>query len=430
MTFANNANNSSATRLSILVIDDDEATICLIKRMLNKLPHWQIQYASYCDITQPLPRLETGDPDVVIVDYLLGMQNGLEMIRKLQQLGWSSSYILMTGHGDERVAAEAMRAGVHDYIIKTDLSMETLDRSLRYVSDHRQARLELQQLNQQLEQRVEQRTEELLQVNNSLNQTLSQLREAQGELIESEKMAALGALVAGIAHEINTPIGVSITASSLLTDLVEQLDQHRIEGTLTRQHFEQLTSKLVECNNIIFNNLQRSGEMINNFKQVAVDQTSGEKREFNVNQYLQEIISTLKPQLASNKHQVKITGAEDLTMLSYPGAFYQIISNLVINSIIHGFDNTQQGTILINLDSDQHNLCVEYQDDGHGMSKETLTHLFEPFYTTRRGQGGSGLGTHIIYNLITQKFKGSIECHSAPGQGCVFSIRLPLKITV
>ncbi|WP_103667117.1 ATP-binding sensor histidine kinase [Pseudanabaena sp. BC1403] len=277
----------------------------------------------------------------------------------------------------------------------------------------------LKQFNENLEQLVSERTQEL-------SQALSNLKSAQTELVKSEKMAALGGLVAGIAHEINTPIGISVTAASLITDKIQELTESLQKGTLKRSELDKLMETLKQSSKIVLSNLNRAAELIQSFKQVAVDQSSEERRRFNLKDYLEEILLNLKPKLKRTKINVQIECAENIILDSYPGLISQIATNLVMNSLSHAYDAEDKGTIHFAITQEQQQLNFEYSDDGKGIAPDNIGKIFDPFYTTKRGQGGSGLGLHIVYNLVTQKLQGSITCESQVGVGTKFIMQIPL----
>jgi signal transduction histidine kinase len=177
----------------------------------------------------------------------------------------------------------------------------------------------------------------------------------------------------------------------------------------------------------LITNLRRAAELVRGFKQVAVDQSSEQRRRFKLRDYLQEILCSLQPRLKGTGHTVEVSCPQEIELVSYPGAFSQIVTNLVLNSLIHGFDHKERGRIEIAADSIGRDLLLHYRDDGAGMAPEHAKHLFEPFFTTRRGQGGSGLGMHVVYNLVTQTLGGQIDCSTAPGRGVSFRIRIPLS---
>jgi len=248
------------------------------------------------------------------------------------------------------------------------------------------------------------------------------LKNTQDELVQTEKMASLGRLVAGIAHEVNTPIGIGVTAASHLKKEIKQFHAAFKEESLTQSAFESFIETSSQSSDILMNNLERAAEMIRNFKQVSVDQSSNEIRNFLFKEYLQSIIINLKPALRKHNHTIDIICSDTLHVESTPGAFYQIFTNLIMNSILHGFEDKEQGHILIKVEHKGTQLDITYKDDGKGMSKPDLKKIFDPFFTTKRSSGGSGLGTHIIYNLVTQKLHGQIAAHSQEGKSLTFTM--------
>ncbi len=297
----------------------------------------------------------------------------------------------------------------------------------RMFDDLRQAEEDLRKLNEELEQRVEARTKELKDANEALQKSLETLQRTQAQLVQSEKMAALGDLVAGVSHEINTPIGVGVTAASYLQQKSQEIAQLYQQGTITRSDLESYLKTATESSEMILNNLRRAADHIRSFKQVAVDQTSGDRRTFKLKEYLDEVLLSLHPKLKKTKHTIIVHCPDDLEIDSYPGAFSQIITNFVLNSLKHGFEGKEQGHIVLEVTHQNGQLQLRYNDDGRGMTQEERSRIFEPFYTTKRSQGGSGLGLHIVYNLVTQKLNGCIECESASGVGTTFIIQMPLE---
>ncbi|MBN0987991.1 sensor histidine kinase [Amphritea pacifica] len=275
----------------------------------------------------------------------------------------------------------------------------------------------LARLNAELEQRVSERTQALEQSNEELRATLLKLQETQQQLVESKKLAALGSLVAGVAHEINTPIGIGYTAASFLADQANLYQQQHPDNSLA--------GTAVETSQLICENLERAAQLISAFKQVSVDQASEQRRAFDLIQYLDEIQRSLKPKLKQCNPEITVLGPDQLMLNSYPGGFYQIFTNLILNSLLHGFDNQAGGKIAIEIKSDGKRISIDYRDNGVGITDGWHTKLFEPFMTTRRNQGCSGLGMHIVYNLVSQLLQGHIE--SLPSDtGAHFHIDLPL----
>jgi signal transduction histidine kinase/ligand-binding sensor domain-containing protein len=296
----------------------------------------------------------------------------------------------------------------------------------RDVSALKDTESRLLELNNELEQRVERRTEALVQINTRLERTLNELTDAQRRLVESEKLASLGNLVAGISHEINTPVGIGVTAASHLKEQTEKLQVIEQRGELKRSDFLEYLRTAQESSTLVLRNLERASQLIRSFKQVAVDQSSEQRRVILLKDYLNEVLFALMPKLKRSKHKIEALEGENLQLDTYPGALYQIVANLVTNSLLHGFKDGHHGRINISWERASDVLILRYRDNGIGMNAEVAKRIFDPFFTTKRGQGGSGLGMHITYNLVTQLLKGHIELTTAPEQGVLFEIRLPV----
>ena len=287
---------------------------------------------------------------------------------------------------------------------------------------------EIIQLNEQLEGKVEERTRSLSEANNQLGKAYDDLKQAQQTLVESEKMASLGSLVAGVAHEINTPIGISVTASSYLQERVADFKSHIDSKQLSRSYLNEFTVNLDESMQLLQSNLRRASELIASFKQVAVDQSSEARYNFSLADNLHQVVVSLGHKLKKSQCEVDIQCDPKLSIFSFPGSFTQIYSNLILNSINHGFDNWDKPKkITIKVEQQGEELFIDYSDNGRGIPPEILPRIFDPFVTSKRGQGGSGLGTHIIYNLVVQLLKGRISCASEPGNGAQFHSRLPIQ---
>lgn len=281
--------------------------------------------------------------------------------------------------------------------------------------------------NQELEKSVKERTMELEYKNKELKDTIEDLKRTRGQLMESEKMVSLGRMIAGVAHEINTPVGIGITAVSYLDEKTKDIKESYKNNALKKSHFEEYIDVCIETSSIIASNLQKAAELIRSFKQMAADQYSYEKRSFNVREYIDWIILNLKPHLKKTKHTVNVICDDKLVINSYPGAFSQIITNFIMNSLMHGYNEEDSGKIVIDIKADKNILILKYSDDGNGIPDEILEKIYEPFYTSKLGTGGTGLGMNIVYNIVTQTLKGSIQCNSKIGEGTEFILYIPIE---
>lgn len=297
---------------------------------------------------------------------------------------------------------------------------------LKSVVDHIK---EVEALNEHLEQRVDERTQALKIKSQEALESMELLKDTQLQLLEAEKDAALGGLVAGIAHEINTPLGITVTASSSLQDMSNELTEKMQSGNISRTEFERYLKHYNNCTELILRNSARASALITRFKKIAVDQQSFEKRLFYFIEYVEDIIFTLQPKLKNTRITVKIECADDFEIVNYPGAIAQIISNLILNALIHAFDEHAEGEIIINIQKQDKMIEMTVTDDGKGIEKSDLAKIFEPFYTTKRNAGGSGLGLHIISNIITNTLHGRINCSSEIGVGSRFHLVFPASIS-
>lgn len=268
---------------------------------------------------------------------------------------------------------------------------------------------------------------ELRKKNDELAGSMETLHQAQAKLIESERMASLGGLVAGITHDINTPLGVSVTAASFLQERLNNLKQDFSDNSLTSKSMASFIDEADQTALLLLNNLERASDLIASFKQVAVDQTSETERDFVLCEYIEEILQSLKPSFKHTQHTISLSCPKDLVVTCAPGAIAQIVTNLIVNSLNHGFEDTTSGNISLNVEVVDGQVVMHYEDDGKGLAKEELSQLFDAFFTTKRGSGGSGLGTHIVYNLVTQSLQGKIDAQSEPGEGLSYTISFPIS---
>jgi len=312
-----------------------------------------------------------------------------------------------------------------------DLGRETLIiLVLEDITQVRHNEQEVLKLNTRLEQRVQERTQALETANKDLTAALENLQLAQSELIRTEKMAALGSLVAGIAHELNTPIGNAVMIASTLQHHGKELAEG-VEKGLRRSVLDNFISNTRTGTDILMKNLSRASELVASFKQVAVDQTSVNRRMFALDEMVAEIVLTMGPTIRRYGHQVLCQIPPKIIMDSFPGPLGQVLSNLINNAFIHAFDAKFKGTVTISARVTTPNVVeLEVRDNGRGIPVEHLERIFDPFFTTKLGQGGSGLGLNIVYNLVTDLLGGSITVKSQPGEGCSFYLKLPQVVPV
>ena len=294
------------------------------------------------------------------------------------------------------------------------------------VTHQRAIEQEIRDMNQQLELRVQARTEKLEVANRELNAALASVRAMQTELLRSEKLAALGSLVAGVAHELNTPIGNCVTVGSTLQHQVNALSIAYEKGELRRSLLQDFIEGAVHGTNILMRALARASELIGSFKRVAVDQSSDQRRQFDLHTMLHEVCLTLEPMYKNTPFELAMDVPQGITLDSYPGALGQLITNFVSNALQHGFEGRTTGQMKLWAQaSGTDQVALHFTDDGHGMSEDTRNRVFDPFFTTKLGQGGSGLGMNIVYNIVRDIMGGRIDIASGIGAGTHITVVLP-----
>ena len=264
-------------------------------------------------------------------------------------------------------------------------------------------------------------------------QAMDDLRRAQESLLQSERLASLGSLVAGVAHEINTPVGIALTSASVLKEATDAISAAVAGGGVKKTDIVRYLETAGESSRLIMNNAYRAAHLIHSFKQIAVDQVSEARRAFELRDYIGEVVASLQPTLKKTRSEVIIDCPPGIEFDSYPGALAQVLTNLVLNCVEHAFDSETAGTIHIGVrcetdstaDAKAQWLNMQVRDNGRGIAPDMIDRVFDPFVTTRRGQGGTGLGLNIVFNLITRQFGGTITVTSTPGQGATFLLRLP-----
>ncbi|MBL8670359.1 MAG: PAS domain-containing protein, partial [Alphaproteobacteria bacterium] len=297
--------------------------------------------------------------------------------------------------------------------------------SFKDVTDTRRMETELRDLNARLEVRVAERTREIEAANRELSQVVQTLRVAQDELVRAEKLASLGRVVAGVAHELNTPIGNALLAATGFQERTREFAA-AVEGGLRRKTLGEFIEGATAAGDLVVRGLQRAATLVATFKRVAIDQTSEQRRDFSLKATVEEISATAAPGVKRSSHRLEVHVADDVAMDSYPGALGQVLLNLIGNAVAHAFDGREGGTVRVlarQAGGDLVELTVA--DDGNGIDPAVVDRIFDPFFTTKRGRGGTGLGLHIVHNAVTRVLGGRIAVRSAPGAGADFVVTMP-----
>lgn len=384
------------------------------------------------DLTDQIERIDLDNLDTAKLNVTELEDSELSVI----QNSFNNLIGKVSSSQDELKQAQKQLLKTNDMLDQQNLMLE--QEVAKKTANLSQAMMDLQKQKYQLEtqqkalkEEIETRREtekELVDKTNELENTIDNLSLAHGKLVESEKLAALGGLVAGITHDVNTPIGVGVTATSFLADRLDTISKKFDDKSLSASDMKSFVAESRQSIDLLNNNLSRASELIASFKQIAVDQASEAVRTINVKQYLNEVITSLKPKLKKSKHEIFIDCPDDLEMKVPAGAVSQIFTNFLLNSVIHGFDGLENGRIDIKVKLDGDMVDFIYKDDGNGVSEEQLAMLFDPFYTTKRDSGGSGLGTNIAYNLVKQTLEGDIEASSKVGEGLTYHLRIPKSL--
>jgi len=360
-------------------------------------------------------------PDLIITDINMPIMSGLEMCSLIRDENVDLPIIVTSAHAEAQFFQEAINIGINMFLVKP-VDMTQLYNTIKIASEN----IHLKAASIEDKQLVSKKTLELEISNEELRATIENLKQTQKKLVEAEHMASLGMLAAGIAHEINTPIGVGLTGITHFDEITQEINQKYKNDDVSEKEFEEYLDTSTELSSMIIANMTRTTHILKSFKQVAVDQSSEIKRKFKVAEYIDEILLSINNVIKKTNVSFDISVDENLTIDSYPGAFSQIITNLILNAIKHAYDDTEQGTISIGAHVEDNILQVIFKDDGKGISKEDLPKIFDLFFTTQLNNGGTGLGLNIVYNIITSNLNGTIKCESFENKGTVFNITIPL----
>lgn len=390
--------NQEENKANLLIVDDAPTNIRALSVFLAE--DYNIFVATKG--IDALDILKAQKVELILLDVVMPEMDGYEVCKILKSADTTKNIpvVFITSMSDEEDEERGLSLGASDYITKPFKEAIVRTRIKNHLERHR--------MEEALRKEVEYR------------------KRAQEKIIQTEKMASLGQLVAGLAHEINTPIGIGVTAASHLVKISEDIQRHFEKETLTKNSLDTYLKDAKDISGLVLQHLKRTSDLIKSFKMVAVDQTEEQKRRFLVKEYLEDIVVSLKPKLKNTLLKVVIACKKDLEIETYPGTIAQIFTNLIINSLMHAYDEGQGGTIKITSKQQEKNIVFIYRDDGKGIPEENLKSIFEPFFTTKRNKGGTGLGLHIIYNLVHASLKGSIVCESEEGKGTAFIINVPI----
>ncbi|MCP5079078.1 MAG: hybrid sensor histidine kinase/response regulator [Psychromonas sp.] len=424
-------------RLSkILIVDDEPNNHRVYERTLEAL---NVEFVKVLSGQQALAIAHRHDFFLILMDVQMPEMDGFETASLLLDHPKTSHIpiIFITAFDrDESFEFKGYASGAVDYLVKPindDILRSKVNVFLELYLDkqkleqaceiRQKAENELRAHKNNLEKIVKERTKEL-------QTSLTELIDAQNKLVETEKMASLGRLVAGIAHELNTPIGICVTAASYLNNDAQEVQQTFKNGSIRKSTLNNFLDSATQASSLLLNNLERAAALIGNFKLIAVDISSDMIREFNLYEYIETTINSLQPALKHTQIQIRLTGDQSLIINACPGSISQIITNFVMNSLLHAFNDDIKGEIKLHIYLENKKIMILYSDNGVGMSEEIISMIFEPFFTTKRATGGSGLGLSIVYNLITQNLGGEVNCESEVGKGTTFRISLPSSMHI
>jgi len=387
---------------TVLVVDDSPT---LLLALLDHLSRHGFLVVLAHDAREGMMRAALAQPDLMLLDIVMPGLDGFEACRRLKADADTRDVpvIFMTGLSDAKQIVSGFAVGGVDYITKPFQVEEVLARINTHIA--------------------------LRRANNELKQAYQSLARAQEDLIHHEKLAALGSLVAGIAHELNTPIGNSLMVASTFEAQTGEIREHFSKGeNMRRSELVGYLDNACTTTEILMRNLQRAADMVTNFKQVAVDQTSTQRRTFLLSEVVSGNILTLLPSIRRTPFEVVQRVPDELMMDSYPGPLGQVIANLVNNAIMHAFDGRSEGTVELAAEYEKSDwIALHVRDNGNGISNANRERIFDPFFTTKMGVGGSGLGLHIVHSIVSDILGGRITVSSEEGRGTCFTLSLPLE---
>ncbi|HEY0587290.1 MAG TPA: hybrid sensor histidine kinase/response regulator [Pseudoduganella sp.] len=387
---------------TVLVVDDSPT---LLLALLDHLSQHGFLVVLAHDAREGMMRAALAEPDLILLDIVMPGLDGFEACRRLKADADTRDVpvIFMTGLSDAKQIVSGFAVGGVDYITKPFQVEEVLARINTHIA--------------------------LRRANNELKQAYQSLARAQEDLVHQEKLAALGSLVAGIAHELNTPIGNSLMVASTFEAQTSDIREHFTKGeNMRRSELVGYLDNACTTTEILMRNLQRAADLVTNFKQVAVDQTSTQRRTFLLAEVVSGNVLTLLPSIRRTPFEVVQSVPDELMMDSYPGPLGQVIANLVNNALMHAFDGRSEGKVELVAEYEKPDwVALHVRDNGNGISASNQERIFDPFFTTKMGVGGSGLGLHIVHSIVSDILGGRITVRSEEGCGTCFTLSLPLE---
>ena len=406
---------STPRKPKLLVVDDQAFNIQILYQIFKG--DYEVFMAT--SGAQALALCADQSPDLILLDVVMPDMDGHEVCRRLKADPHARDIpvIFVTGHNNSEEESLGLQLGAVDFISKP-VNATVVRARVHSQLMLRETLRQVQELNETLEQRVAQRTAEL-------ERALENLKQSQDNLANSEAKATLSTLFASVSHELGTPLGNSKMVASAMAEQTLSMAQDMESGQLKRSALSAFMEQLNDGLALLQRNLERAVELLGDFRQVAADQASEQRRVFDLKLVVQEILHTLSPSLKHKPHQIVVEIADELMMDSQPGPLGQIVINLVNNAYLHAFEGRSNGVLTISarIDGDQVQMCVA--DNGVGMSPEVKEKLFEPFFSTKIGKGGTGLGMAIVRNLVTKTLGGRISVVSKVGEGTRVDIVLP-----
>lgn len=404
--------NDNLQKQTILVVDDQPENIELLSAALKK--SYRIKFALNGENALRIVNAET-KPDLVLLDIMMPGMDGYEVCARLKANPDTQHIpvIFVTAMSEIEDEERGLEAGAVDYITKPISQPIVLARVKAHLALKNAA---------DLQRRIQ---AELQASNAQLAAALNTLEIAHEELLQSEKLASLGALVAGVSHELNTPISNAVMVANTLQSQTTEF-QRALENGITKTQLNNFVQETSGAADLIFRNLQRASELICSFKHVSADQTSSQRRRFDLGEVVSEIILTLRPSIKKTPFKVEYEVEKNIDLDSYPGPLCQVIANLVNNAVLHAFEGRSAGTVLLQArKTGDDQVEMQVSDNGCGIPAANLEKIFDPFFTTRLGRGGSGLGLNIVKSIVTRILGGHISVSSSPGQGTTFTLTFP-----